>query len=44
MKHFIHFIFVLFISITANSQLTEGHFTYAIEMKSNNPDMQMAIG
>ena len=44
MKSILFFIFLLIVSFSINAQLTEGHFTYSIEMKSDNPDMQMAIG
>lgn len=38
-------IIALFAAITFNfGQVKEGHFTYTIEMSSDNPDMQMAIG
>lgn len=44
MKSILFFFFILIVSFSINAQLTEGHFTYSIEMKSDNPDMQMAIG
>ena len=44
MKSILFFIFLLIVSFSINAQLKEGHFTYSIEMKSDNPDMQMAIG
>jgi GLPGLI family protein len=44
MKSIFYRILLLLVSFSTNAQLTEGHFTYSIEMKSDNPDMQMAIG
>jgi GLPGLI family protein len=44
MKSIFYSILLLLVSFSTNAQLTEGHFTYSIEMKSDNPDMQMAIG
>jgi GLPGLI family protein len=44
MKVIFYIILLLFVSFSTNAQLTEGHFTYSIEMKSDNPDLQMAIG
>jgi len=44
MKSILFFFILLIGSFSINAQLTEGHFTYSIEMKSDNPDMQMAIG
>lgn len=44
MKSIFYSILFLLVSFSTYSQLTEGHFTYSIEMKSDNPDMQMAIG
>ena len=44
MKSILFFIFLIIVSFSINAQLKEGHFTYSIEMKSDNPDMQMAIG
>lgn len=44
MKSFFFIILLLLVSFSTNAQLTEGHFTYSIELKSDNPDMQMAIG
>lgn len=37
-------LFILFISVKGFSQVTEGHITYSIDMTTDNPDMQMAIG
>lgn len=44
MKSFFIILSVLVVAFSTKAQLTEGHFSYSIEMKSDNPDMQMAIG
>lgn len=36
--------FALFTVLTSLAQLTEGHFTYKIDVSTDNPEMQMAIG
>jgi GLPGLI family protein len=43
-KIILSLIFVASTVITLVAQLTEGHITYKIEMSSDNPEMEMAVG
>ena len=38
------FVYVLCISFYGNSQLTEGHISYSINVSTDNPEMQSVIG
>ena len=43
-KIILSLVFVVSTSITLVAQLTEGHITYKIDVSSDNPEMEMAVG
>jgi GLPGLI family protein len=43
-KSILTLLLVLCCQVLINAQITEGHFTYKIDVSSDEPDMQMALG
>lgn len=43
-KFLLSFVFAATTALTLMAQITEGHISYKIDVSTDNPDMQMAIG
>lgn len=44
MKNFLFTLILMFSSVAAFAQMTEGHISYKIDISTDDPDMQMLIG